>query len=77
MREPTSLGRSLYFGRLMGALAVLTSIGVVSDAEAKASMVAGGAPAAQFDRMWTRLTGRGEPPVRRAGAADLPRGQRT
>ena len=67
MRQPTSLGKSLYFGRLIGALAVLTSIGVVSDGEAKASMVAGGTPAAEFDRMWTRLTGRGEPVGRASG----------
>lgn len=56
--EPTSLGRSLRFGRLMGALSVLYSAGVVDDDVARVSMLANGASRPQFDRIWMRLTGR-------------------
>jgi HD-like signal output (HDOD) protein len=58
MSEPTALGRSLRFGRLLGALAVLNSKDQVDDETARASMLAAGASAPQFDRFWTRLTGR-------------------
>jgi HD-like signal output (HDOD) protein len=52
----SSLGRSLYFGRLIGALAVLRANEGVSDEVAKASMMAAGASSSQFERIWTRLT---------------------
>ena len=55
--EPTSLGRSLSFGNLIGALAVLHASGRVSDETAKATVLAEGASLSQFERIWTRLTG--------------------
>jgi HD-like signal output (HDOD) protein len=58
LREPTPLGRSLQFGRLIGALAVLESHQRVSEASAKATLLASGATAFQFERLWGRLTGR-------------------
>lgn len=57
-REPSSLGRSLYFGRLMGALSVLREADRLTDETAKRSMVEIGATEFQFDRIWGRLTGR-------------------
>ncbi|MGH8226729.1 MAG: HDOD domain-containing protein [Steroidobacteraceae bacterium] len=59
-RERTSLGRSLYCGRLIGALAVLYSGGRVSDEAAKASMPASGASSFQLERIWARLTGKAD-----------------
>lgn len=56
--EPTSLGRSLRFGRLMGALAVLQATDRITYETAKASMLAIGATEFQFDQIWVRLTGR-------------------
>ncbi len=53
---PTALGRSLYFGRLVGALAVLRINRITDDETAKASIPVSNMPAAQFERMWTRLT---------------------
>jgi hypothetical protein len=53
---PTALGRSLYFGRLVGALAVLRINHVIDDETAKASIPVTKMPEAQLDRMWTRLT---------------------
>jgi len=58
MRARTPLGRSLYFGRLMGALAVLHTNERVNDETAKASMLASGATEFQFERIWGRLTGK-------------------
>jgi HD-like signal output (HDOD) protein len=56
MAYPTALGRSLYFGRLVGALAVLRINHIIDDETAKASIPATKMPEAQLDRMWTRLT---------------------
>ncbi|MGH8260603.1 MAG: HDOD domain-containing protein, partial [Steroidobacteraceae bacterium] len=56
MREPTSLGRSLLFGRVMGALAVLRGADRITDETAKASILGIGATEFQFDRLWGRLT---------------------
>jgi hypothetical protein len=56
MHEPTPLGRSLRFGRFMGALAVLNTKGIVDDDAAKAAMLANGAAGAHFERIWARLT---------------------
>jgi HDOD domain len=53
---PTALGRSLYFGRLVGALAVLRINHIIDDESAKASFPVTKMPEAQLDRMWTRLT---------------------
>ena len=57
----TSLGRSLRFGHLMGALALLRSQERIDDESAKATMLALGATASQFERIWTRLTTRAQP----------------
>jgi len=56
--DPTALGRSLQFGRLLGALAVLNANDRVDDETAKAAILATGASPRQFDRFWMRLTGR-------------------
>jgi HD-like signal output (HDOD) protein len=61
MHEPTALGRSLTFGRLLGALAVLNAKGAIDDPTAKAAVLMTGASAHQFDRFWSRLTG--QPPL--------------
>ena len=53
---PTALGRSLYFGRLVGALAVLRISHIIDDETAKASIPVTNMPEVQLDRMWTRLT---------------------
>ncbi|HTX24754.1 MAG TPA: HDOD domain-containing protein [Steroidobacteraceae bacterium] len=58
--ERTPLGRSLHFGRLIGALAVLYTNERVNEDTAKASMLASGATAFEFERIWTRLTGKAE-----------------
>jgi hypothetical protein len=55
--DRTSLGRSLYFGRLIGALAVLQVNKRVGEDAAKATMLASGATGFQFERIWARLTG--------------------
>jgi hypothetical protein len=54
--HPTALGRSVYFGRLVGALAVLRINHVIDDETAKASIPVTNMPEPQLDRMWTRLT---------------------
>jgi hypothetical protein len=53
---PTALGRSVYFGRVVGALAVLRLNDSIDDETAKASIPATSLPEAQLERMWTRLT---------------------
>jgi HDOD domain len=53
---PTALGRSLYFGRVVGALAVLRINHIIDDESAKASIPVTQMPEEQIDRMWTRLT---------------------
>lgn len=66
LREPTSLGRSLFFGRLIGALALLHARERLSEPTAKAAMIASGATESQFERIWARLTGQRQPlPARR------------
>ncbi len=57
VHDPSSLGRSLQFGRLMGAMAVLRTADRLTDEIAKASMLSIGATEFQFDRIWARLTG--------------------
>jgi HD-like signal output (HDOD) protein len=59
--KPSSLGRSLRFGRLMGALATLQATERLTNETAKASMLGIGATELQFDRVWARLTARREP----------------
>jgi hypothetical protein len=53
---PTALGRSLYFGRVVGALAVLRVNHVIDDNLGKASIPSTSMPQAQIERMWARLT---------------------
>jgi len=59
-KYPTALGRSIYFGRLVGALALLRLNHVIDDESARASIPANNMPEAQLERMWTRLTARSE-----------------
>lgn len=59
-RDPTSLGRSLRFGRVLGALAVLRDAERLTDETAKATMVAFGSNEFQFGRIWVRLVGKRE-----------------
>jgi HD-like signal output (HDOD) protein len=61
--DPTPLGRSLRFGRFIGALAVLNAKGVISDEVAHASLLANGAAGAHFERIWERLTGKPPKPA--------------
>jgi HDOD domain-containing protein len=55
-KYPTALGRSIYFGRLVGALALLRINHVISDESARASIPANNMPEAHLERMWSRLT---------------------
>jgi hypothetical protein len=55
-KYPTALGRSIYYGRLVGALAVLRINHVIDDDSAKASIPVSTMPELQLERMWTRLT---------------------
>jgi hypothetical protein len=57
---PTALGRSLYFGRIVGALAVLRINRLIDDDTAKASIPKSKMPEEQVDRMWKRLTPKAE-----------------
>lgn len=59
-KYPTALGRSIYFGRLVGALALLRLNHVIDEESARASIPANNMPEAQLERMWTRLTARSE-----------------
>ena len=54
--EPAApLGRSLRFGRTVGALAVLRINGVIDDATARASLPRSSLAPEQLERMWTRI----------------------
>ena len=64
--KASSLGRSLQFGRLMGALAVLRAHERATDQVAKATMLASGATVSQFERLWGRLTAKPESAAGRA-----------
>ncbi|MFL6605410.1 MAG: HDOD domain-containing protein [Steroidobacteraceae bacterium] len=57
---PTALGRSLYFGRVVGALALLRINRVIDHQTGKASIPVTDIPEPQIDRMWTRLTSKSE-----------------
>lgn len=57
---PTPLGRSLYFGRVVGALAVLRINHNIDDETGKASIPLTDIPETQIDRMWTRLTAKSQ-----------------
>lgn len=55
-QHPTPLGRSLAFGRIVGALAVLRINRVLDEDTATASIPPTPMDAAQVERMWMRLT---------------------
>jgi HD-like signal output (HDOD) protein len=52
----TALGRSLSFGRLASALAVLYTYKSLDDVTAQVSLPVAGMPATELGRLWTRLT---------------------
>ena len=52
---PTALGRSLYFGRVVGALAVLRLNRVIDEDVARLSIPQTQIDESQIERMWTRL----------------------
>jgi HD-like signal output (HDOD) protein len=52
----TALGRSLTFGRLASALAVLYTHKSIDDVTAQISMPIAGMPATELQRLWTRLS---------------------
>jgi HD-like signal output (HDOD) protein len=52
----TALGRSLEFGRLASALAVLYLNNALDDVTAQVSLPVAGMPATELGRLWTRLT---------------------
>jgi len=54
--ERTPMGRSLEFGRLAGALAVLHMHGALDDVTAQISLPVAGMPAIELTRLWSRLT---------------------
>ena len=55
-KYPTALGRSIYYGRLVGALAVLRINHVIDDDPPKRLSPSPPCPKLQLERMWTRLT---------------------
>jgi HD-like signal output (HDOD) protein len=64
----TSLGRSLRFGLVVGALTVLDANRIIDEKTGLASLAAAGGSGPRFERMWGRFTGRppkDEKPVRR------------
>jgi HD-like signal output (HDOD) protein len=67
----TALGRSLTFGRLASALAVLYTNKSIDDVTAQISMPISGMPAAELSRLWTRLSSEEETaaPRKKARAA--------
>ena len=56
--ESSSLGRSLRFGRLVGALALLRASGDIDADAAKATIVANEGSSPQIEGIWTRLSAR-------------------
>jgi hypothetical protein len=54
--KQTPMGRSLEFGRLASALAVLHVHGALDDVTAQISLPVGGMPANELTRLWSRLT---------------------
>jgi len=54
--HPTPLGRSVHFGRMVGALAVLRINRLLDEQTATASIPATGMDDTQVERMWARLT---------------------
>ncbi len=68
----TALGRSLNFGRLASALAVLHTFKALDDVTAQISLPIAGMPATELSRLWSRLTAQQDVPAHkkpRAAAA--------
>jgi HD-like signal output (HDOD) protein len=65
----TTLGRSLSFGRLTAALAVLSINGSIDDVTAQISMPVGGMPAIELGRLWKRLTAEPEAPKKKKASS--------
>jgi HD-like signal output (HDOD) protein len=57
LRMENSMGRSLKFGRVAGALIVLCRLGRVTEQEARAIIVGGEGRRAQVERLWDRWVG--------------------
>jgi HD-like signal output (HDOD) protein len=55
LQMENSLGRSLKFGRVTGALIVLCRLGRITEPEARAIVVAGEGRRSQIERLWDRL----------------------
>jgi HD-like signal output (HDOD) protein len=55
LQMENSLGRSLKFGRVTGALIVLCRLGRITGPEARAILAAGEARQSQIERLWDRL----------------------
>jgi HD-like signal output (HDOD) protein len=55
LQMENSLGRSLKFGRVAGALIVLCRVGRVTEADARAIVVSGEGRRSQVERLWDRL----------------------
>ena len=55
LQMENSLGRSLKFGRVAGALIVLCRVGRISEPEVRAIVMAGEARRSQVERLWDRL----------------------
>jgi len=65
----TALGRSLNFGRLASALAVLHTFQALDDVTAQISLPVAGMPATELTRLWNRLTADQEAPGRKKARA--------
>jgi HD-like signal output (HDOD) protein len=55
LQMENSLGRSLKFGRVAGAVIVLCRVGRVTEAEARAILVSGADRRSKIDRLWERF----------------------
>ena len=55
LQMENSLGRSLKFGRIAGALIVLCRVGRITEPEARAIVVSGEGRRSQVERVWDRL----------------------
>lgn len=55
MNKPASLGRSLRFGRLLGALSLLQAHGLIDEDAARTAMKESGATGPHVERIWARL----------------------
>jgi hypothetical protein len=65
----TALGRSLSFGRLTAALAVLSINESIDDVTAQISMPVAGMPAIELGRLWKRLTAEPEAPKKKKASS--------